>query len=195
MSLTTHHRTAEAEAPILDAFAERWSTRIYDATAPLDEQALASALEAARWAASGMNWQPWRFIVARRGTDAHAKVVETLAGFNKAWAPAAAALVVVLAETTQPNGDPNPWAVFDTGQATGAFLVQAHESGLHGHAMGGFDHDGIRAAFDLAPTLEPQAVIAIGEIGDVDAADQAILAREQGPRDRRPAAESVLVND
>ena len=73
---------AVTEAPILDVLAERWSTRIFDAETPIDEAALASALEAARWAPSANNTQPWRFVVARRGTTEHAQIVAALMGFN-----------------------------------------------------------------------------------------------------------------
>ena len=84
MSLTTVH-PADTDAPILDVLAERWSTRIFDAQTPIDEEALASELEAARWAPSANNTQPWRFVVARRGTGAHAAIVAALMGFNQTW--------------------------------------------------------------------------------------------------------------
>lgn len=194
MTIVTE-RIADTDAPILDVFAERWSTRIYDPAAPLDEEAFASALEAARWAASGMNWQPWHFIVGRRGTQTHAKIIETLTGFNQAWAPDAAALVVIVAKLTQPSGEPNPWAVYDTGQAAANLAAQAHASGLYGHQMGGFDHEAVRAAFSLGAEFEPQAVIALGALGDRTAADAAVLARESGPRERRTVAASMLISE
>ena len=92
-------RTAQTDVPILDVLAERWSTRVFDADAPIDEEALRAALEAARWSPSANNTQPWRFLLARRGTEAHAKVVESLVGFNQGWAPSAGALLVVLSPT------------------------------------------------------------------------------------------------
>ena len=94
MSLTTVH-PADTDAPILDVLAERWSTRIFDAQTPIDEEALASELEAARWAPSANNTQPWRFVVARRGTGAHAAIVAALMGFNQTWAADAGALGVL----------------------------------------------------------------------------------------------------
>src|SRR6478736_5848911 len=108
-------RTAETDAPIIDILAARWSTRIFDRDSVLDEAALASALEAARWAPTAANTQAWRVIVARRGSAAHAKVLSALAGFNSAWAGDAAALVVFVAETER-DGKPMRWAEYDAGQ-------------------------------------------------------------------------------
>ncbi|WES63454.1 nitroreductase family protein [Microbacter sp. GSS18] len=186
-------RTATTEAPILDVLAERWSTRIFDAAAPIDEDALASALEAARWAPTAANIQPWRVIVARRGTAAHARITAALSGFNGAWAPAAGALVVFVAETER-DGQPLAWALYDTGQAAAHFTVQAHASGLATHQMGGFDRDAVADAFELDAALVPITVIAVGALGDVAAASDELQARESAPRTRRPVAESLLLD-
>jgi len=190
----TLDRTATTDAPILDVLAERWSTRVFDRDAVLDEVALASALEAARWAPTAANTQAWRVIVARRGSDAHATVLGSLAGFNGAWAGDAAALVVFVAETTR-EGKPMVWAQYDTGQVAAHFTVQAHADGLSTHQMGGFDRDAISAGFGLGADFTPVTVMAVGELGDIRTASDELQARETAPRVRRPAAESVLVND
>lgn len=187
-------RTAETAAPIIDVLAERWSTRIFDRDAVIDEAALASALEAARWTPTAANTQAWRVIVARRGSDAHAKVLASLAGFNSAWAGDAAALVVFVAETTR-DGKPMTWAQYDTGQVAAHFTVQAHADGLSTHQMGGFDRDAIAAAFGLSDDFTPVTVMAVGELGDIRQASDELQARENAPRLRRPVAESVLVDD
>jgi nitroreductase len=188
-------RTAVTDAPILDILAERWSTRIFDASAPIDEAALASALEAARWAPSASNTQPTRFIVARRGTDAHAAVFSALMGFNQAWAGDASALVVVLTETETDDGTPRPWALYDAGQAAAHFTVQAHADGLFTHQMGGILPDAIRDSFDIDPRFRAVTVIAVGALGDPALATEALRERENLPRTRRPVAETVLVDD
>ncbi|GAA4072115.1 nitroreductase family protein [Microbacterium laevaniformans] len=185
---------ADTDAPILDVLAERWSTRIFDPATPIDEQALASALEAARWAPSANNTQPWRFVVARRGSAAHAQIVDALMGFNQSWAADAAALVV-FASAAALDGKPLPWAAYDTGQAAAHFTVQAHASGLHTHQMGGFDRDAIAAAFGFGDDLVAVTVMAVGALGDIDAAPEALRERELAPRVRRPIAESLIVND
>ena len=185
---------ADTDAPILDVLAERWSTRIFDPATPFDEDALASALEAARWAPSANNTQPWRFVVARRGSAAHAQIVDALMGFNQSWAADAAALVV-FASAAALDGKPLPWAAYDTGQAAAHFTVQAHASGLHTHQMGGFDRDAIAAAFGFGDDLVAVTVMAVGALGDIDAAPEALRERELAPRARRPIAESLIVND
>lgn len=190
-SVTT--RTADTDAPILDVLAERWSTRVFDPTTPVDESALASALEAARWAPSANNTQPWRFVVARRGGAAHTTIVESLMGFNQAWAADAAALVVFAAAASV-DGKPLPWAAYDTGQAAAHFTVQAHASGLHTHQMGGFDRDAVGAAFGFGDDLAAVTVMAVGTLGDIDAAPEALRERELAPRTRRPIAESLVVD-
>ncbi|WP_295014515.1 nitroreductase family protein [uncultured Microbacterium sp.] len=193
MSTPALDRTAVTEAPILDVLAERWSTRIFDAQATIDEAALSSALEAARWAPTAANTQPWRVIVARRGSEQHATIVASLAGFNAAWAGDAAALVVFVAETTR-DDQPMPWALYDTGQAAAHFTVQAHADGLSTHQMGGFDRDAISAAFGLGDAFTPISVMAVGELGDIRTASEELQQRENAPRTRRPIAESLIVN-
>ena len=185
---------ADTDAPILDVLAERWSTRIFDPATPIDEDALASALEAARWAPSANNTQPWRFVVARRGSSAHAQIVDALMGFNQSWAADAAALVV-FASSAALDGKPLPWAAYDTGQAAAHFTVQAHASGLHTHQMGGFDRDAIARAFGFGDDRVAVTVMAVGALGDIDAAPEALRERELAPRVRRPIAESLIVND
>ena len=187
-------RKATTDAPILDVLAERFSTRVFDSTVTIDEDALASALEAARWAPSASNTQPWRFIVTRRGTDAFAAVYASLRDFNKAWAGDASVLVVAAATTTTEDGSPMHFAQYDTGQAVAHFTVQAHAGGLATHQMGGFDRAAVKAAFDLAESITPLTVIAVGALGSLDDATDEVRARESVPRTRRSLAESVLVN-
>lgn len=193
--MTVLDRTAPTDSPILDVLAERWSTRVFDAAAPVDEAALASALEAARWAPSANNTQPWRFIVTRRGSDAYSTLYSTLRDFNKAWAGDASVLIVALAQTTTDDGSPMHFAQYDTGQAVAHFTVQAHAAGLSTHQMGGFDRDAVKSSFALAENLAPLTVIAVGALGTLDDAPEQIREREAAPRTRRPIADSVIVND
>lgn len=192
MGTVTAH-PADTDAPILDVLAERWSTRVFDPTTPIDEAALASALEAARWAPSASNTQPWRFVVARRGTAAHTTIVESLMGFNQAWAADAAALLVFAAAASL-DGKPLPWAAYDTGQAAAHFTVQAHASGLYTHQMGGFDRAAVAEAFGFGDDLAAVTVMAVGALGDIDAAPDALRERELAPRTRRPIADSLIVD-
>ncbi|MFT4210608.1 MAG: nitroreductase family protein [Microbacterium sp.] len=188
-------RYAVTDVPVLDVFAERWSTRVFDAAAPLDEEAFASALEAARWAPSASNTQPWRLIVGRRGTATHEKVFDALMGFNQAWAGDAGALVVFLADTRREDGEPLPWAVYDTGQAAAFFTVQAHAGGLFTHQMGGFEREQLAEAFGLPEHVQPLAVMAVGALGDPEQAPEKIRERELTPRTRRPLDETIIAAD
>lgn len=194
MSLITD-RTAPTDAPVLDIISGRWSPRIFDGRSPVDEDALRSALEAARWAPSAFNRQPWRFFVTRRGSSAHAAVLETLIGFNRQWARDAGALVVVLAQTVDDEGQPVAEARYDAGQAAAYFTVQAHANDLLVHQMSGFDERAVATAFSLDENLDPLTVLAVGTLGDATGVDDELRERENAPRTRRPVADSVLVDD
>jgi nitroreductase len=185
-------RSAATEAPVLDILAERWSPRAFAADETVDETRLASALEAARWAPSANNSQPWRFVVARRGTAAHARIHDALVGFNQAWAGDAAVLIVAVAETADADGKPRGFAAYDLGQAVAHLSVQAHHDGLHVHQMGGFDHDALRTAFALEARFEPLTVIALGPIGDPSTLPDVLQEREAAPRERRPLSDSLI---
>lgn len=186
-------KVAPTDTPILDVLAERWSTRVYDDAAPLDEAALASALEAARWSPSASNSQPWRFVVARRGSETFDKIVATLTGLNTEWAPRAAALVIFLTEG--PLEPTKPWSVYDTGQASAHFTVQAHAGGLYTHQMAGFDRGALRESLALPDDVTPIAAMAVGALGDLDDVSEKIRERELTPRVRKPLSETILIND
>ncbi|KQQ07361.1 nitroreductase family protein [Rathayibacter sp. Leaf296] len=195
MALATASRTATTSAPILDVLAERWSPRAFDTTAAISDETLASLLEAARWSPSASNSQPWRFIVARRGTSEFDRVAKNLVGFNAAWAGSAAALVVALAETVDADGKPRPWAVYDLGQAVAHLSIQAHHDGLHVHQMAGFEKDGLREEFAIDERFDPVTVAAIGVVGDPESlANDVLREREVAPRTRLPLEELVLVS-
>jgi len=195
MGAATLDQSATTDHPILDVLVERWSPRAYDAAVAIDEQKLNSSLEAARWSPSAMNVQPWRFIVARRGTATHAAVVDTLMGFNQAWAPNASALIVAIAEAKNEAGDEQPWAFYDLGQAMAHFSVQAHAEGLHVHQMAGFDKEAISTHFGLDERFVPFTITAVGDFGDHNELPEGLRERETAPRTRRPIAESLVAND
>ena len=194
MSNPVIDRTAPTEHPVLDVLAGRWSPRAYDAQNTIDEAKLATALEAARWSPSANNSQPWRFIVARRGTALHAQVVDSLVGFNQTWASNAAVLVVAIAETATAEGTPITHAFYDLGQAVAHFSVQAHHDGLVVHQMSGFDPEVVREFADLEERFVPATVFAVGEFGDVTTLPEVLQEREVAPRVRRPIAETVILS-
>ncbi|AYG03300.1 nitroreductase family protein [Gryllotalpicola protaetiae] len=195
MTLITDLKSAQTTAPILEVLAERWSPRSYTDEV-IDEEKLASALEAARWSPSAGNSQPWRFIVARRGTPAFEKVAASLMGFNQVWAPTASVLLVGLyTELRDQQGNLRPTPVYDLGQAMAHLSVQAHHDGLHVHQMTGFVGDELAAAFDLPADVKPFVVAAVGTVGSPDDLDQALAERERQPRTRLALDDIVLVNE
>lgn len=193
MNTPTIDRTAPTEHPLLDVLAARWSPRAFDA-APIDESKLASALEAARWAPSASNSQPWRFIVARRNSAMHDQIHAALKGFNQVWAVNAAVLIVAIAEVTDADGQPITHSVYDLGQAVAHLSVQAHHDGLVVHQMSGFEPEGIAALTPLPTRFVPMTVLALGELGDASALPEVLQQREIAPRTRRPIDETVVID-
>lgn len=185
-------RHADTDAPLITPLVERWSPRAYDPAAELSDDAVRTLLEAARWAPSANNVQPWRFIVARRGTAAFTTIHDALMGFNQAWADSAAALVVNIAEVADEGGAPRPWAKYDLGQAVAHMSVQAQHDGLHTHQMGGFDAARLAEAFGLRDGLEVVSITAVGKVGDASALPEPLREREVAPRSRKPLDQLVI---
>ena len=189
----TSQKIAVTSVPVHPLLAQRWSPRGLDAGHELDERSVRALLEAARWAPSANNSQPWRFLVARRGEDAFARLLHVLAPGNRSWAHAASALVLVAAQTADDTGRPRPWALFDTGQAVAALSVQAEADGLSVHQMGGFDADAARHEFGLDAELTPLVVLAVGRHDPHAELPDPLAARERAPRSREPLEALLLV--
>ncbi|MGY1845819.1 nitroreductase family protein [Blastococcus sp. SYSU DS1021] len=179
-------KTAVTAVPLHPLLAGRWSSRALDAAHELTDAQLTALLEAARWAPSANNSQPWRFAVARRGTAEFAAVQDALASGNRVWAHASSALVVVAAETAGPDGAPRPWAVYDTGQAVAHLTVQAEHEGLAVHQLGGFDRERVAALLDLPTAVVPLVVLALGRRDAEAELPDALAARERAARERLP---------
>ena len=192
--MTRHLSTkiASSAVPVYPLLAERWSPRGFDRAHELGGEALTALLEAARWAPSAQNSQPWRFLVTRRGEEAHGRLFAGLAPGNRAWAGTASALILVAARTVGDDGSPHPWALYDTGQAVAALVTQAQADGLAVHQMGGFDTAAVRAAFGLGGTLTPVVVLAIGRRDATADLPEPFAAREAAPRIRRPVSDLLL---
>src|SRR5580765_1613299 len=160
--------TASVLHPVL---ADRWSTRAYD-DVPVDAQAIAALLEAARWAPSAMNAQPWRFLVGQRdanGPDVTWQAIyDTLAEGNRIWADRAPVLILAVTQTTNEDGSPRPVAAYELGLAVSQLTTQAHSDGLHVHQMGGFDAASASQALGVPAEFTPYVVIAVGRRGSDD---------------------------
>jgi nitroreductase len=169
--------------------ADRHSPRAFDATATVTAEQVGLLLDAARWAPSASNTQPWRFLAGRRGDRAFASLLAALTPTNQAWARDAAALVLVAAETANEEGTPRPWAAYDAGQATGHLTAQATALGLAVRQMGGFIPADLPA---LPEHVTPLVVVAVGVPLAPDAVPADHPARRLGPRVRRPLDELLL---
>jgi nitroreductase len=186
------NKPAVTAVPLHPLLASRWSPRGFDAGHDVEPEQLTALLEAARWAASAGNTQPWRFLVARRGERAYADLLDLLAPGNRGWAAAAGALILVAAETTAPDGGPRPWALYDTGQAVAGLVAQAGHEGLAVHQMGGFDAPGVADRFALPEGTHPVVVVAVGRHDPAAPLAEPFATREHAPRTRLSVDEIQL---
>src|SRR5690348_5825260 len=140
---------APGVAGMLEPILHRWSPRAY-ADKPVPAEDLKRGFEAARWAASSFNEQPWRFIVGRRGDATFQKILDALVPGNQAWAKNVPVLILSVARKHfAHNGQINRHSWHDTGAAMANFAVQITALGLHSHSMAGFDHEKAKAAFNI----------------------------------------------
>jgi nitroreductase len=189
------HKPAPTDISIHELIAGRWSPRAYS-NQPVAVEQVEAVLEAARWAPSAYNGQPWRFVVFDRNRDAAAfeRAFATLVPFNQAWNAPAPVLIAVTANTLTPKGDVNATALYDTGAAALALVLQAHALGLAAHQMSGFDGAAFAKEFALPAEIKPIAMISIAHYGDADALPQDLRDREVGPRSRQPLGEVAFAN-
>ena len=188
---TPADKRAVTSVPLLPLLADRWSPRGFDRDYELSHDELTALLEAARWAPSAANNQPWRMIVSRRGDDAFGLINGSLDDGNRVWAQYASALIVMSAQVTDDEGRPRRWAWYDAGQAAADLTLQATTLGLVVHQMGGFDVSVVRESFDLPPSIEPIAVLAIGRWDPNAALPDQLKEREMAPRTRLPLSDIV----
>lgn len=176
--------------PVDPMFPARWSPRAFS-DAQMTEAEVMVLLEAARWAPSASNVQPWRFAWGLRGDAGFEAIAGALVPFNKAWAEKAAALIVVASRKVRDGSDgvvENVWHAFDAGAAWGHLALQAQGLGYHAHAMGGFDHGIAAQALGLPADHALHAVVAVGKLGDPASLPEGLRAREV-PSLRLPLAQ------
>lgn len=178
-------KPALSAVPLHPLLAERWSGRAFEAT-PVAERDLTAILEAARWAPSSRNEQPWRIVAVRPEDETRAATEAALAAGNQ-WARRAPLLLVVSARSRfAKDGTPNRYAWHDTGIATAQMLAEASALGLATHVMGGFHAEPLRAAVGIPDGDDPVTVIAIGHRAAAETLPEDLRARELAPRSRHP---------
>ncbi len=176
-----------SDHPVEPIILQRWSPRAYTGDA-MDAATLLSIFEAARWAPSSYNSQPWRYVYAHRDTPAWDRLFGLLAGGNQGWAKAAAVLIVAVSkETMAPRGTemPSHSHSFDAGSAWQNLALQATQLGWHAHAMVGFDIPRAAAELGVPAGYRVETMIALGKRGDRSVLGEPFAGMEQ-PNGRNP---------
>ena len=190
-------KNAQTSTPIHDLLAKRWSPRAFDPARAVSRVHRAALLEAARWAPSANNSQPWRFVVGDKSENEAAwrKAFDCLGAGNQAWCKNVPLLLLSCNTTTNPDGKPARYGMHDTGMATLSVMLEAVSLGLAAHAMAGFDAEKARVSFGIPADFTPVAMIAIGHQAAPDILDEAVKQKELAPRTRRPIAESFYAGN
>ena len=177
---------------VLPVILERWSPRAF-ADRDVDPADLKTIFEAARWAPSSFNEQPWRFFIGHRNSKTYKKIFDTLVPFNQAWVQTAPVLILGVAKTQfSHNGSPNNYAIHDLGAADGFITLQAASMGIATHQMAGFDQAKARETLEIPEIYAIGSVMAMGYHGDLSSLSEPYQAQEQAPRSRKPLSEIIL---
>lgn len=180
-------KPAITQVKLHDIIEARWSPRAFDIEKPISPETLTALMEAARWAPSCFNDQPWRFIVCNKaGDESHwQRAFSCINEKNQLWAKNAPLLILSVAmENFNHNGKPNRFAEYDTGAASVSLCLQATALGLVSHQMGGFDAQKAREVFELPDGCHPMAMMAIGYQAEADILDDNFKEAESKERSR-----------
>ena len=175
-----------------ELFPSRWSPRAFTGKRITDDEFLA-LIEAARWAPSSFNEQPWRFISAARDGDSWEAFNALLSEGNRSWAHRASHLLILLAKETRENGEPYPGSAFDCGAAWMSLALQAQLMGIATHPMGGFDKTAAKDLAKIPEGFSPLIMIAVGEPGPVETLPEHLQARERS-RSQRKDIEGIMAH-
>ncbi len=183
----------QPDRPVAPFFIDRWSPRAFDGS-DMPEEDLLTLFEAARWAPSAFNSQPWRFLYARRGDGHWEPFLDLLIPFNRSWAQSASALIYILSDTLpftdKASGEPAPSHThsYDAGAAWISLALQASLMGYQAHGMSGVDFDRAREVLGVPDRYRIEASAVVGRIGDPASLPEKLRAREV-PSGRRPVEE------
>jgi len=184
---------APVEFPVHELIQNRWSPRAFSDKA-VPQEVLRSLFEAARWAPSSNNEQPWAYIVATKDDPENfEKSLGALVEFNANWARKAAVLAIAVAELAfAKNNAPNRNAQYDVGAASLQLSIEATARGLVVHQMAGFDPETAKESYNIPQGWEPIAAMAIGYPGDASSLPEPLQSREKAPRSRKRIREFVM---
>lgn len=183
-------RSAKTAYPIHGLLQERWSPRAFSGES-VDRETVTKLLEAARWAPSAFNSQPWRFVVATRDeTEAFEQMRGCLLPGNQRWTGETAVLMILATQLQdEPDGKKRHLNYFNSGLAVAQLTVEAAANGLHVHQMAGIDRDKARETYNIPAEFQPTIGIAIGYVADADTLPDDLRAREVSERTRKPLSE------
>ena len=184
-------KLADTDQEINDLLAARWSPRTFSFN-ELNVQTIMRLFEAARWAPSSNNIQPWRFTYGRKGTDAYDKIFDCLVPFNQGWAINAPLLILTAIKEKMDNGKDNYHALHDLGLAVGNLTVQAQSEGIAVHQMAGVDWDKAKKDFNIPDGYHLVSCIAVGYYGgEVGYLPEDLQGQETAARKRKELSEIV----
>jgi len=185
--MSVPNNPAVTATAIHEVLRHRWSPRAFDSR-PVENEKLRSLFEAARWAASSYNAQPWYFIVAAKDDpENYKRVTDCFVEFNQGWTKGAPVVAISVAGMKfQHNGEPNRHAFHDVGQAAANLALQATALGLQIHQMAGILPDKARELFGIPAGFEAVAGIALGYPGDPASLPEGLREKEVAPRERKP---------
>lgn len=186
--MTLESKIAQTTEPIHELLANRWSPRALKSDHVISKKEIISLIEAARWAPSSMNKQPWRFLIAFRGDENFRELEKSLKDTNTIWAPNASVFILVLADQAPLTSQ----VAFDLGLATSALTIQASALSLYTHQMAGFDKNLARDLLKIPEQLTPVVVIAVGQLENPEILDEDLRERELKPRTRKELSELVI---
>jgi nitroreductase len=192
MEVAIIQKSSELEFPVLDTIQNRRSKRSYAST-PVEMEKIRSLFEAARWAPSSVNEQPWVYVYATSDQPLWQKIFDSLNDGNKVWAKDAPLLIVSLARKNFTRNDrPNTSAKYDLGGANAFLSLQATELGLNVHQMGGFNSQTLIDNLHIPDSFEMGVIMAIGYPGDGEMLPENLRVRENAPRERILQEEFVM---
>lgn len=185
-------KPAETSVQLNELIRNRWSPRAYSDRS-VSREDLFAVLEAARWAASCNNMQPWRYIVTTKDDAAeHQRMVDCLKPGNQEWAPVAPVLMIALANLMRPNGDENRHAFYDTGAASALLTLEATARGLCVRQMAGIEVDKVRETYSVPDDYSVVAGIALGYQGEPESLPVHRREPETAPRVRNPLSDMIF---
>jgi nitroreductase len=186
-------KVASTQYPVIDLIKNRWSPRAFSSN-PIEEDKIMSLLEAARWAPSCFNEQPWNFILFKKeNREEFNKIIDALSPRNQLWAKTAPLIMLSVAKIDfEQSGKLNRHALHDVGAAVTNLTFQATSLGLYVHQMAGFDSEKAKNLFNIPDSYEPVSAIAVGYYGNIEDLPEEFKKAESANRSRKPISDFVF---